>query len=183
MALLLEKIFPAGLPYSAESFGLSPSRAKMSLAAESRRNRRSGAIADFGFLPKALTATCSRLIESHHEVHGYSTLAEILWHGETRDFIALHESVQQLFRKASITRSGKKANECYVTVATIILSLEILASGFAGWGERFPAARRRANLLLGNYLPNSRTHLTDTYLYRRWGYSTAMLSAGAPSSS
>jgi hypothetical protein len=160
-----------------------PSRAKMSLAAESRRNRRSGAIAEFGFLPKVLTATCSQLIESHHQLHGYARLADILWHGETRDFIAVHESLHQVFRKASITRSGKKANECYVTVATVILSLEILASGFAGWGERFPAARRRANLLLGNYLPNSRTHLTDTYLYRHWGYSSAMLPNGAPSSS
>jgi hypothetical protein len=157
----------------------------MSLAADSRRTAkpRSGAMAEFGFLPNALTATCSRLIASHHQLHGYSTLADILWHGETRDFIAVHESLQQVFRKASTTRSAKQANECYVTVASVILSLEILASGFAGWGERFPAARHRADLLLGKYLPNSRTRLTDTYLYRRLGDSSATLFNSAPRSS
>jgi hypothetical protein len=181
MVLSLESIFHAGLPYGAESFGLLPSRAKMSLTADSRADRRSGAIAEFGFLPKALTATCRQLIESHHQLHGYS--ADILWHEETRDFIAVYASLQQAFRQASIARSGKKANECYATVATVILSLEILASGFAAWGERFPAARRRADLLLGNYLPSSRTRLTDTYLYRRGGDASAALVNGAPSSS
>jgi hypothetical protein len=155
----------------------------MSLTADSRADRRSGAIAEFGFLPKVLTATCRQLIESHHQLDGYSTLADILWHEETRDFIAVHASLQQAFRQASIARSGKKANECYATVATVILSLEILASGFAGWGERFPAARRRADLLLGNYLPSSRTRLTDTYLYRRAGDASAALVNGAPWSS
>jgi hypothetical protein len=130
---------------------------------------------DFRFLPRELAAKCSRLIESYHEADGYSGLADILWHEQTRRFIAAHDHLHRVFRKASTTRSAKKASDGYLQVATVIRSLEILASGFAGWGQRFPAARRRADQLLSEHLPSERTHLTDTYLYQRWDHSSATL--------
>jgi hypothetical protein len=145
------------------------------VASEHGSHRNAGTIAGFQFLPNALTACCSRLIESHHRVHGYSSLLDILWHEETRAFIAAHEGLQRAFHKASITRRVKKANACYVAVATAILSAEILASGFGGWGQRFPAQRRQAVRLVSKYLPASRTYLTDIYLYQPRGYATATL--------
>lgn len=158
-----------------------------SIAADDGGGRRKGDTVggggDFRFLPRDLTAKCSRLIESYHEANGYSGLADILWHEQTRRFIAAHDHLHQVFRKASITRSAKKAGDGYLQVATVLLSLEILASGFAGWGQRFPAARRRADELLSEHLPNSRTHLTDTYLYHRWCYASATPLDGGVSSS
>lgn len=150
----------------------------MSLISESGSASNRGSVdesTDFRFLPKALTAKCRQLVETYHHAHGDSNLAHVLWNEETRDFIELNADLHRVFRKASITRSAKKAKQCYLIVATIILSIEVLASGFAGWGRRFPAARRRADLLLGEFLPHSRTHLMDIYLYQKSGYANAII--------
>jgi hypothetical protein len=121
---------------------------------------------DFCFLPKELTERSRQLIESYHGVHGYAKLADLLWHAETREFIAFHRDLWAVFRKASLTRSAKRANECYVLVATILFSLEVLANDFAGWGKRFPQARLKADSILCEHLPNARTWLMDFYLYQ-----------------
>ena len=47
---------------------------------------------------------------------------------------------------------------------TLLLSLEVLASDFAGWGRRFPMAKRKATAVLNKYLPTTRTRLLDYYL-------------------
>jgi len=47
---------------------------------------------------------------------------------------------------------------------TLLLSLEVLASDFAGWGRRFPLAKRKATAVLNKYLPTTRTRLLDYYL-------------------
>src|SRR5262249_36013346 len=75
--------------------------------------------------------------------------------------------LQLVFRKASITRSPKKALKCYVLIMTVMLSLEVLASDFAGWGRRFPVAKRKANAVVNKYLPTTRTRLLDYYLPHR----------------
>jgi hypothetical protein len=121
---------------------------------------------DFRFLPKDLTERCQQLIESYHGVHGYRKLADLLWHPETREFVALHRDLWPVFRKASLTRSAKQAHHGYVLVATILLSLEVLASDFADWGKRFPSAKLKADLILGEHLPNARTWLMNFYLYQ-----------------
>lgn len=127
---------------------------------------RRGESIDFHFLPKDLSDRSRQLIESYHGVHGYARLADLLWHPETRDFIALHRDLSPVLRRASTARSAKRSNRGYVLVATILLSLEILASDFAGWGKRFPLAKRRADAILREYLPNSRTWLMDFYFYQ-----------------
>lgn len=135
--------------------------------------------ADFRFLPKGLTTKCRELIEAYHDSHGYSGLADILWSADTRDFIEFHSELHLVFKRASSARSAKKARDGLVMIATLILSLEVLASNFAGWGRRFPFASRRADALLGELVLNSRTRLMDVYLYPKSHRNPALLSAAA----
>jgi hypothetical protein len=136
---------------------------------------------DFRFLPKELNERSRQLIESYHGVHGYAKLADLLWHAEIREFIVFHEDLRPVFRKASIARSAKQANQGYVLVATVLLSLELLANDFAGWGKRFPLAKLRADAILREHLPNARTWLMDFYLYQwRRTMDRAILSTISP---
>jgi hypothetical protein len=120
---------------------------------------------DFGFLPKSLTTQCRSLIESYHELHGYACLPDILWKSRLGPFIERHQELQQLLRKASTTRSAKKANQGFTTIATTILSLEILASSFAGWSAIYPEAGSKAQTILRRNSRSSQMPLMEFYLY------------------
>jgi hypothetical protein len=120
---------------------------------------------DFGFLPKSLTVQCRSLIESYHELHGYACLPDILWKSRLGPFIETHRELRQLLRKASTTRSAKKSNEGFVKIATTILSLEILASSFAGWSAIYPEAGSRAKAALRRNSRNPQLPLMEFYLY------------------
>src|SRR5580704_11212028 len=85
----------------------------------------SGPVADFKFVPKYLATKCQQLIETYHGIHGYGCLPDMLWDAEVRDVIEAHGELRQIFRKASTTRSAKRANESFVLIATVILSLEV----------------------------------------------------------
>jgi hypothetical protein len=135
---------------------------------------------DFSFLPKTLVDKCKPFIIRYHELNGFSSLPDILWHPETRNFIETNPALQRLFKKSTSSRSAKKANEGFVLIATVILSTEILASGFAGWATRYPAARRKAQALLAEYIPSSRAWLIERYLYPQIDRSRAILGALAP---
>jgi hypothetical protein len=135
---------------------------------------------DFSFLPKALVDKCKPFIIRYHELSGFSSLPDILWHAETRNFIETNPALQRLFKKSTSSRSAKKANEGFVLIATIILSTEILASGFAGWATRYPAARKKAQALLAEYIPSSRAWLIERYLYPQIDRSRAVLGTLAP---
>jgi hypothetical protein len=135
---------------------------------------------DFSFLPKSLISQCQTLIESFHELHGYSCLPDILWKAGLGPFIEAHGELQQLLRKASTTRSAKKSNQGFVKIATTILSLEILASRFAGWNTIYPreAARSRAIQKAnarGRYNP-----LIEFYLYPPKYLSSSAIAALVP---
>jgi hypothetical protein len=120
---------------------------------------------DFGFLPKSLTTQCRSLIESYHELHGYACLPDILWKSRLGPFIETHHELQQLLRKASTTRSAKKSNEGFARIATTILSLEILASSFAGWSAIYPEAGSKALTILRRNSRSSQMPLMEFYLY------------------
>jgi hypothetical protein len=120
---------------------------------------------DLGFLPKSLTAQCQVLIESFHELHGYSRLPDILWKAGLGPFIEAHGQLQQLLRKASTTRSAKKSNEGFVKIATAILSLEILASRFAGWNTIYPEAASKSRKIQKAHARGLLTPLIEFYLY------------------
>ena len=119
--------------------------------------------AGFSFLPKTLVKKCKYLVISYHELSGSSPLA-ILWHPEPQKVIKADPILRKEFKKAISSRSAKSANEGLVSIATLILSTEILALGLAGWATRFPAAHKKARALLIGYVADSSVGLTKRYL-------------------
>lgn len=138
---------------------------------------------DFSFLPKSLTGQCRSLIESYHELHGYACLPNMLWKSRLGPFIETHHELRQLLRKASTTRSAKKSNEGFVQIATTILSLEILASSFAGWSAIYPEAGSSAQLILRRNMRTPQMALMEFYLYPPKYLSTAAIATLIPPAS
>src|ERR1700736_6121933 len=135
---------------------------------------------DLSFLPKSLTVQCRSLIESYHELHGYACLPDILWKARLGPFIEAHRELRQLLRKASTTRSAKKSNEGFVRIATKLLSLEILASSFAGWSAIYPEAGSMAHAILRRNARSPQMPLMEFYLYPPKYVSSAAIAALAP---
>jgi hypothetical protein len=135
---------------------------------------------DFGFLPKSLMVQCRSLIESYHELHGYACLPDILWKARLGPFIETHREFRQLLRKASTTRSAKKANEGFVRITTTLLSLEILASSFAGWSAIYPEAGSAAQAILRRHARSAQMPLMEFYLYPPKYISSAAIATLAP---
>jgi hypothetical protein len=137
----------------------------------------------FSFLPDSLIVQCRSLIESYHELHGYSCLPDILWKARLGPFIETHREFRQLLKKASTTRSAKKSNEGFVRIATTLLSLEILASSFAGWSAIYPQAASRAQAILKRIARSPHMPLMESYLYPPKHISSAVIAALAPPAS
>jgi hypothetical protein len=119
----------------------------------------------FAFVPRELASKCRELVHSYHAIHGYRHLADMLWHSDARDIIECNRDLAQIFKDASKSRYAKRANDSLVLIATIVLSIEALARDFAGWGKRFPAARREAEALLVDFPQRERGWFMDKYLY------------------
>jgi hypothetical protein len=135
---------------------------------------------DLSFLPKSLTTQCRSLIESYHVLHGYACLPDILWKSRLGPFIESHREFRQLLRKASTTRSAKKSNEGFVLITTTILSLEILASSFAGWSAIYPEAGSMAHAILKRNARSPHMPLMEFYLYPPKYISSAAIATLAP---
>jgi hypothetical protein len=120
---------------------------------------------DFSFLPKALLEKCKPFIIHYHELNGFSSLPDILWHPETRTFIEADQVLKKEFKRATSSRGARKAKEGFIMIAAVILSAEILAVGLAGWARRYPAAHKKAQALFANHAPSSRARLTERYLF------------------
>jgi len=144
-----------------------------------------GGIENFNlsFLPKSLTAQCQSLIVSYHELHGYACLPNILWKARLGHFIEAHQEFRRLLKKASTTRSAKKSNESFVVIATTILSLEILASSFAGWSAIYPQAGLIARAILQQNARSPHMPLMEFYLYPPKYISSAAIATLAPPAS
>ena len=138
---------------------------------------------DLSFLPKNLTTQCQSLIVSYHELHGYACLPNVLWKARLGQFIEAHQEFRQLLKKASTTRSAKKSNEGFVLIATTILSLEILASSFAGWSTIYPQAGLIARAILQQNARSPHMPLMEFYLYPPKYISSAVIAALAPPAS
>jgi hypothetical protein len=138
---------------------------------------------DLRFLPSSLTAQCRSLIESYHELHGYGCLPDILWKARLGPFIESHREFRQLLKKASTTRSAKKSNQGFAQIATTILSLEILASSFAGWSAIYPEAGSQAQAILKRNARSLLMPLMEFYLYPPKYISSAAIAALAPPAS
>jgi hypothetical protein len=135
---------------------------------------------DFSFLPKSLTMQCQSLIQSYHELHGFACLPNVLWKARLGPFIETHRELRQLLRKASTTRSAKKSHEGFVRIATTMLSLEILASSFAGWSAIYPEAGSMAQAILKRSAGGPHTPLMEFYLYPPKYISSAAIATLAP---
>jgi len=103
-----------------------------------------------------------------------------LWKSRLGPFIETHQELRQLLRKASTTRSAKKSNQGFVRIATTILSLEILASSFAGWSAIYPQAGSRAQLILRRNSRSPQMPLMEFYLYPPKYLSTAAVATLIP---
>jgi hypothetical protein len=119
----------------------------------------------FSFLPADLSATCRMLIESYHAMHGLTGLPDMLWRSNARGIIENDRELALAFTRACRSRGARRANESFVTIAVVVMSLEILARDFAGWGKRFQDAKSQAEKILGDRLTKQRTELMDLYLY------------------
>jgi hypothetical protein len=119
----------------------------------------------FSFLPPDLRSQCRSLIDSYHGLHGYGCLPDILWKAGLGPFIETHLEFRRLLRKASTTRSAKKSSEGFARIATTLLSLEILASNFAGWGAIHLRAASAAKSILKRKASRFQTPLMESYLY------------------
>ena len=120
---------------------------------------------DFSFLPQNLRCQCRNLIEGYHGLHGYGSLPDILWRAGLGPFIETNPEFRQLLRKASTTRSAKKSSEGFAQIATTLLSLEILASNFAGWGTLHSRAASAAKSILRHNASHFQNPLMESYLY------------------
>jgi len=120
---------------------------------------------DFGFLPADLTGKCRTLIESYHTMRGFAGLPDMLWTSQARDVVEGDRDLQLEFKRACKSRDARRANDSFVAIAVIVVSLEVLVRDFAGWGKRFPAAKSKAEALLGARPPGQRVQLMDLYLY------------------
>jgi hypothetical protein len=138
-------------------------------AAVERREMRAGSSSlratDFSFLPQDLLEKCRPFIIRYHEMNGYSSLPDILWNPEIRKLIKSDAHLNRLFKASTSSRSAKRTNEGLIGIATLILALEILATGVAGWGDRYPAERKTAQMIREQLVPHTRPRLIECYLY------------------
>jgi hypothetical protein len=134
----------------------------------------------FAFVPKELAAKCRKLIESYHAMYGYVGLPDMLWLSDAREIIETNTDLARVFRQASKSRGARRAHDSFVAIATLIVSMEVLARDFASWGKRFPAARREAEKAFGNFPLRQRAWLMDLYLYPPQGIRREFASALVP---
>lgn len=140
-----------------------------------------GVKSSFRFLPQELSIKCRKLIESYHAMYGYAGLPDMLWLSEARDIIECHSDLTKIFKAACKSRGAKRANESLQLIATLVVSLEVLARDFAGWGRQFPAAKREAEKLLGDFPQRHGACLMDFYLYPPRGIRREFANALVPS--
>jgi hypothetical protein len=76
---------------------------------------------------------------------------------------------------------ARKEREHLLFLSAVVLSLEMLASDFAGWGSALPVARNQAMTILGCKGEGVPTELLDFYLPRRASLDTTLLASFGPS--
>src|ERR1700727_1246313 len=128
----------------------------------------------FRFIPRELATKCRRLIESYHAIYGYVGLPDMLWLSDARDIIERDRELTRIFKRAARSRAAKRANDSFLHIATTIVSLEVLARDFSGWGKRFPAAKGEADKMLAGCPLVRRAWLMDLYLFRPTGVRRAV---------
>jgi len=86
---------------------------------------------------------CTPFVVRYHELNGFSSAGHLVA-PETSKLIEGNPAFRQGFKKSTLSRGARKANERCVLIATLIRSIEILATGLAGGATRYPPARKKA---------------------------------------
>jgi hypothetical protein len=131
-------------------------------------------------VPRELADKCRSLIESYHAIYGYVSLPDMLWLSDARNVIEYDRDLMRIFKKASKSRGAKRANDSFLQIATAIVALEVLVRDYAGWGKRFPAAKREAEKLLDHFPQRQWVWLMDLYLFPPVGVRREFASALTP---
>ena len=130
------------------------------------RRRQRATMSTSAFCRKSLISRCQVLIESFHDIHGYPCLPDILWKAGLGPFIQRIRCFASCSGRPRRPEVPKNRNAGFVRIASSILSLEILASRFAGWSSIYP---REAATGRGKFSrPSRAAHkypLIEFYLY------------------
>jgi hypothetical protein len=123
----------------------------------------------FEFVPRELAIRCREVIESYHAKEGYACLSDMLWRSNARPIIERSRDLTQILKSASKSKCARRSYESLLYLATVVVSLEVLARNIMGWGEQFPAAQHQAEQILLEPLIHRRPWLVDVYLYPSFG--------------
>ncbi|MGY3581773.1 hypothetical protein ACVIGB_000156 [Bradyrhizobium sp. USDA 4341] len=94
--------------------------------------------------------------------------------------LAISPAAGEEQQQAVDRNAAKKSNQGFVEIATAILSLEILASSFAGWTALYPEAGASAHAVLKRQSGGSQTPLMEFYLYPAENVSSAAIAKLTP---
>jgi hypothetical protein len=121
---------------------------------------------DLEFIPNELLDRCRRLIEDYHSSTNSENVSDLLWKSGLSEFIQSHPKLSVILKKASRSRSFKVCTSGFISIASIILALEVLASDYAGWGSKCPRERNAAEEILRRDARWARPCLMEEYVYR-----------------
>ncbi len=119
---------------------------------------------EFGWLPQKLLDNWIMGVKAKHEEHGWNSMPGILWDVDTMVFLGCHQCLMIMLETATKSCNSSERNEYSTYLASIVLSIECLGCDFAGWGTRYPEAKKKADGILDNYLANKRMRLLDVYM-------------------
>jgi hypothetical protein len=119
---------------------------------------------EFKWIPQKLIAKWIMGVRAKHEQHGWESMAGILWDQNTMVFIGRSNGLMEMLKVATKSWKSSKRNEAQTYLASIVLSIECLGCNFAGWGECYPNAKKRADEILNSYFKTNRTRLLDVYM-------------------
>jgi hypothetical protein len=119
---------------------------------------------DFEWLPENLVSMWVMGVKAKHEKHGWRSMPGILWDQDTMVFFGCYQSLMTMLEAATKGWRPNKRHEYQTYLASIVLAIECLGCDFAGWGTRYPEAKRKASEILDTYFINNRVRLLDVYV-------------------
>jgi hypothetical protein len=119
---------------------------------------------EFEWVPDKLIANWVMGVKAKHEQHGWGSMPGILWDQDTMTFIGCSNGLTEMLKVATKSWRSAKRHEAQTYLVSIVLAIETLGSNFAGWGDRYPDAKRKADEILNTYFIANRARLLDVYM-------------------
>ena len=124
----------------------------------------SAAWTEFEWVPDKLIAKWIMGVKGIHEQDGRGSMHGILWDQDTMTFIGCSSGLMEMLKVATKSWRSSKRHEAQTYLVSIVLAIETLGSNFAGWGDHYPDAKRKADEILNAYFIAKRTRLLDVYM-------------------